>query len=73
MVSVQFQGAGCVPSYFLLVKALHIHFSELGFLYMVEEVSMKWMDRPSVTEMETGRVYEMDRRKKCQKMEMALK
>ena len=26
----------------------------------VEEVSMKWMDRPSVTEMERGGVYEME-------------
>ena len=34
---------------------------------------MKWMDRPSVTEMERGGVHEMDRQKKCQKMEMSLK
>ena len=27
---------------------------------------MKWMDRPIVTEMERGGVYEMDRQKKCQ-------
>ena len=33
----------------------------------LEEVSMKWMDRPSVTEMERGGVYEMDRRKKLLK------
>ena len=26
----------------------------------VEEVSMKWMDRPTVTEMERGGVYEME-------------
>jgi len=26
----------------------------------IEEVSMKWMDRPSVTEMERGGVYEME-------------
>ena len=26
----------------------------------VEEVSMKWKDRPSVTEMERGGVYEME-------------
>ena len=26
----------------------------------VEEVSMKWMDGPSVTEMERGGVYEME-------------
>ena len=34
---------------------------------LVEEVSMKWMDGPSVTEMDRGGVYEMDRQKKCQK------
>ena len=28
---------------------------------------MKWMDRPSVTEMDRGGVYEMDRQTKCQK------
>ena len=38
----------------------------------IEEVSMKWMDRPSDTEMERGGVYEMDRQKKCQKIEMPL-
>ena len=27
---------------------------------LVEEVSMKWMDRPSVTEMERGGVYEVE-------------
>ena len=27
--------------------------------YFVEEVSIKWMDKPSVTEMERGGVYEM--------------
>ena len=40
---------------------------------LVEEVSMKWMDRPSVTEMERGGVYEMDRRKSTKNMEMPLK
>ena len=34
---------------------------------------MKWMDRQSFTEMDRGGVYEMDRKKKCQKMEMPLK
>ena len=34
---------------------------------------MKWMDRPSVTEMESGGVYEMETRKKCQQIEMPLK
>ena len=28
---------------------------------------MKWMDTPSVTEMERGDVYEMDRRKSAKK------
>ena len=28
-------------------------------IFDVEEVSMKWMDRPSVTEMERGGVFEM--------------
>ena len=28
---------------------------------------MKWMDRPSVTEVDRGVVYEMDRPTKCQK------
>ena len=31
------------------------------------------MDRTSVTEMDKGGVYEMDRQTKCQKMEMPLK
>ena len=34
---------------------------------------MKWLDRPSATEMDKGRAYEMDRQTKCQKMEMPLK
>ena len=33
---------------------------------------MKWIDRPRVTEMDRGD-YEMERRTKCQKMEMPLK
>ena len=32
----------------------------------VEEVSMKWIDRPIVTEMDNGGVFEMDRGTKCQ-------
>ena len=28
---------------------------------------MKWMDRPSVTEMDRGGVYEMDKQTMCQK------
>ena len=32
----------------------------------VEEVLMKWMDKPSVTEMERGGVYKMGKQKKCQ-------
>ena len=39
---------------------------------LIEEVSMKWMDKPSVTEMNRGGDYEMDRHTKCQKMEMPL-
>ena len=35
-------------------------------IFLVEEVSMKWMDRPSVPEMDRGGVYEMDRQPKCQ-------
>ena len=38
----------------------------------MEEVSVKCMDRPSVTVMDKGGVYEMDRQKKCQKIEMPL-
>ena len=35
---------------------------------------MEWMDRPSVTEMDRGGVYEMDSQTKCkQKVEMPLK
>ena len=39
----------------------------------VEEVSLKWTDRPSVTEIDRGGVYEMDRHTMCQKIEMPLK
>ena len=39
----------------------------------LEKLSIKWMDRPSVTEMEKGGVYKLDRQKKCQKMFMPLK
>ena len=34
---------------------------------MGEELSMRWMDRTSVTEMEKGGVYEMDIRKSAKK------
>ena len=34
---------------------------------------MKWMDRPTVTEIDRGVVYEINRQTKCQKMEMSLK
>ena len=34
---------------------------------------MKWMDRPSVTEIKRGGVFEMDRRKSAKNMEMPLK
>ena len=39
----------------------------------VEEVPLKWMDRPSATEMERGRASEMDRRTSAKNMEMPLK
>ena len=57
---------------FLLKLALHIDvllMSAWGTVErsLVEEVSMKWMDRPCLTEMERGGVYEMERRKKCKK------
>ena len=32
-------------------------------MLQLEEVSMKWMDRLSFTEMEIGGVFEMDRQK----------
>ena len=34
---------------------------------LLEEVPVKWMDRPSATEMERGRASEMDRRKSAKK------
>ena len=33
---------------------------------------MKWMDRPSATEMDRGRAYKMDRQTKSHKIEMPL-
>ena len=39
---------------------------------LLEEVSMIWIDRPSVAEMERG-VYEMDGWKSAKNMEMPLK
>ena len=36
----------------------------------IEELSMKWLDEPSVPEINRGGVYEMDRQTKSQKMEM---
>ena len=33
---------------------------------------MKWMDQPSVTEMERGGVYEMDGQKSAKKIKIAL-
>ena len=32
--------------------------------HIIEEVSMKWMDRPSVTEMDRAGVFEIDRHTK---------
>ena len=40
---------------------------------MLEGLSMKWVDRPRVTEMDRGGYYEMERRTKCHKIEMPLK
>ena len=40
--------------------------------FLVEEVPVKWMDRPSTTEMEGGRASEMDRLTKCPKNENAM-
>ena len=39
--------------------------------WWVEEVPVKWMDRPSATEMEIGRASEMDRQTKGPKNENA--
>ena len=36
------------------------------YIRSIEEVSMKWMDKPSVTEMDRGGAYEMERQTKCQ-------
>ena len=38
--------------------------------FFINEVSTKWMNRPSVTEMDRGAVYEMDNRQSAKKMEM---
>ena len=51
-------------------------FNCLGTLFLcekLEEVSMKWMDRPNVADMEGGGVYEMHKQKKVPKMELQLK
>ena len=40
---------------------------------LVEEVFMKLMERPSVTEMDIGGVFEIYRQTKCQKNKMPLK
>ena len=41
--------------------------SELYILFVEEEVSIKWMDRPNVTEMDRENDYEMNRQTKYQK------
>ena len=41
------------------IKLFSIIFKR-GIYFTVEEVSMKWMDRPNVTAMERGGVYEME-------------
>ena len=40
---------------------------------ILEEMPMKWMDRPSATEMDRGSAYEMDIQKSATKMETPLK
>ena len=40
---------------------------------MVEEVPVKWMDRPSDTEMERGHASETDRMEQCYKNQMPVK
>ena len=39
----------------------------------IEEVPVKWMDRPDAIEMERGRASELDRQTKCHKNENAIK
>ena len=41
--------------------------------YKIEEVPVKWMDRPSATVMERGCASEMDGRKSSKNMEILLK
>ena len=43
------------------------------FTDRVEEVPVKWMDRPSATEMDGGHASEMDRQKSAKNMETPLK
>ena len=40
---------------------------------MLEEVPVKWMDRPSATDTERGRASKLDRQKIAKNMEMPLK
>ena len=37
--------------------------------FIIEEVPVKWMDRPSATEMKRGRASEMDKHTNCHKNE----
>ena len=53
---------------------MYQNFSFLALtIWDIEEVCMRWMDIPSVTEMEREGVYEMDGRKSAKNMEMPLK
>ena len=45
----------------------HLTTMNLTHKIIVEEVPVKWMDRPSATEMERGRASEMDKRKSAKK------
>ena len=49
-----------------------IHEKQGSSKIMVEEMPVKWMDRPSATEMERGCASEMDRQTKCHKNENAI-
>ena len=52
---------------FLDVSLIKRFLSGTEPFFIVEEVSMKWMDRPNLTEMDRGGVFEMDRPTKRQK------
>ena len=45
--------------------------TSMQLIIILEEVPVKWTDRPSATEMERGCASEMDRQTKCHKNENA--